>query len=44
MGYSKDLISEALGHSFGSKITETYLDSFDQDVIDDMNEAVCDLK
>ena len=43
MGYSKDLISEALGHSFGSKITETYLDSFDQDVIDDMNERVCDL-
>jgi len=41
MGYSKDLISEALGHSFGSKITEAYLDSFDQEVIDEMNEAVC---
>jgi site-specific recombinase XerD len=40
MGYSKDLISEALGHSFGSKITETYLDSFDQEVIDDMNDVV----
>jgi integrase/recombinase XerD len=44
MGYSKDLISEALGHSFGSKITDTYLDSFDQDVIDKMNDTVCDLK
>lgn len=40
-GYSKDLISEALGHSFGNRITEIYLDSFDQEVIDDMNEQVC---
>ena len=43
MGYSKDLISEALGHSFGNRITEVYLDSYDQDVIDTMNEAVCRL-
>jgi site-specific recombinase XerD len=40
-GYSKDMISEALGHSQGSKITEIYLDKFDQEIIDDMNEAVC---
>lgn len=41
MGYSKDMISEALGHSHGSRITEVYLDSYDQEVIDAMNEAVC---
>ena len=41
MGYSKELISESLGHSFGNKITESYLDSFDQEVIDKMNEEVC---
>ena len=43
LGYSKDLISESLGHSHGSRITEVYLDSYDQQVIDDMNEAVCKL-
>lgn len=42
MGYSKDLISEALGHSFGNRITEIYLDSFDQEVIDEMNERICE--
>lgn len=41
LGYSKDLISEALGHSYGNRVTEIYLDSFDQEVIDAMNEAVC---
>ncbi len=41
MGYSKDLISEALGHSFGNKITEIYLDSYDMEVIDAMTEQVC---
>ncbi len=44
LGYSKDLIAEALGHEFGNKVTGIYLDNFDQDVIDDMNEAVCNLK
>lgn len=43
MGYSKDLISEALGHSYGNRVTEIYLDSFDQEVLDDMNERVCKL-
>ena len=41
MGYSKDLISEALRHSFGNKITEIYLDSYDMEVIDAMTEQVC---
>jgi integrase/recombinase XerD len=40
MGYSKDLIAEALGHEFGNKVTGIYLDNFDQEVIDDMNEKV----
>ena len=43
MGYSKDLIAEALGHEFGNKVTGIYLDSFDQEVIDEMNERVCTL-
>ena len=41
LGYSKDLIAEALGHEFGNPVTGIYLDSFDQDVIDAMNEEVC---
>ena len=41
LGYSVDLISEALGHSNGNRITAIYLDSYDQEVIDQMNEAVC---
>ena len=41
LGYSKDLIAEALGHEFGNAVTGIYLDSFDQSVIDAMNEAVC---
>ena len=41
LGYSKDLISESLGHSNGSSITEIYLGSYDLETIDAMNEAVC---
>lgn len=41
LGYSKDLIAEALGHEFGNAVTGIYLDTFDQDVIDEMNERVC---
>lgn len=37
LGYSKELISEALGHQQGNQITETYLDSFDREVIDEVN-------
>ncbi len=43
MGYSKDLIAEALGHEFGNKVTGIYLDKFDSDVIDEMNEKICRL-
>ena len=40
LGYSKDMIAEALGHEYGNKVTGIYLDDFDNDLIDKMNEAV----
>ncbi len=40
MGYSKDLIAEALGHEYGNSVTGIYLEQFDLDIIDDMNEEV----
>lgn len=40
LGYSKDLISEALGHSYGNQITGIYLDNYGSEVIDEMNEKV----
>lgn len=45
LGYSNELIAEAMGHEYGNRTTAIYLDSFDQDVIDEMNErlvnAIC---
>jgi integrase len=40
LGYSKDLIAEALGHEYGNKVTGIYLDDYDKEVIDEMNEKV----
>jgi predicted HD phosphohydrolase len=40
LGYSKDLIAEALGHEYGNKITGIYLEHFDQSIIDEMNLCV----
>lgn len=40
LGYSNELIAECLGHEYGNKITNIYLDSFDQSVIDDVNDKV----
>lgn len=40
LGYSKDLIAEALGHEYGNKVTGIYLDNFDKELIDEMNEKV----
>jgi integrase len=34
MGYSKDLIAEALGHEYGNKVPGMYLDQYSNDVID----------
>jgi integrase/recombinase XerD len=40
LGYSKDLIAEALGHEYGNSVTGIYLELFDQDVLDAMNEVI----
>lgn len=40
LGYSIEMIAEAMGHEYGNKITNIYLDSFDQSLIDEMNEKV----
>ena len=40
MGYSNELIAEALGHEIGNKITNIYLDTFDTDVLDAMHQQV----
>lgn len=37
LGYSKDLIAEALGHEYGNSVTGIYLEMFDNDVVDNMN-------
>lgn len=43
LGYSIELIAEALGHEHGNKITNIYLDSFDQSLIDDANARIVQL-
>ncbi len=43
MGFSNEIIAEALGHEYGNKITGIYLDDFDQEVIDEVNERVSQL-
>lgn len=40
LGYSNELIAEALGHEYGNKTTNIYLDTFDTDVIDAMHYKV----
>lgn len=40
LGYSNELIAEALGHEYGNKITNIYLDKFDTDVLDAMHQHV----
>lgn len=40
LGYSKDLIAEALGHEYGNSVTGIYLEMFDNDVVDMMNENI----
>lgn len=40
LGYSNELIAEALGHEYGNKTTNIYLDAFDRKVIDDMHHKV----
>lgn len=40
LGYSKDLIAEALGHSYGNSVTGIYLDNYGDEVIDDANRFI----
>jgi integrase len=37
LGYSNELIAEALGHSYGNRTTAIYLDTFDTNKIDNMH-------
>jgi integrase/recombinase XerD len=41
-GFSIEIIAECLGHEYGNKTTAVYLDSFDQDVLDNANAVVAD--
>jgi site-specific recombinase XerD len=40
LGISKDIISEALGHSYGLAVTGIYLDNYGNEIIDAANEQV----
>lgn len=40
LGYSKDLIAEALGHEYGNSVTGIYLEQFDNEIIDEMNKKM----
>jgi len=40
LGFSKDLIAEALGHEYSSTITGIYLEHFDLEILDKMNNVV----
>lgn len=40
LGYSKDLIAEALGHEYGNSVTGIYLEMFDNDIVDNMNQQI----
>ena len=40
LGYSNELIAESMGHQYGNKITNIYLDDFDQSLLDEVNEKV----
>ncbi|MCA0152915.1 site-specific integrase [Winogradskyella vincentii] len=40
LGYSNELIAEALGHSYGNRTTSIYLDAFDTNKIDAMHQHI----
>ena len=40
LGYSKDLIAEALGHENGNSVTGIYLEQFDLSLVDEMNQHI----
>jgi integrase/recombinase XerD len=40
LGYSKDMIAEALGHEYGNSVTGIYLEMFDNQKLDEMNNNI----
>lgn len=40
LGYSKDMISQSLGHSYGLRVTDAYLNDYDMRLVDEMNKHV----
>jgi integrase len=40
LGYSKDVIAEALGHEYGNSVTGIYLEMFDNQKLDEMNNKI----
>ena len=42
LGFNKDLIAEALGHEYGNSVTGIYLEMFDLQILDDMNQQIID--
>jgi integrase/recombinase XerD len=40
LGYSKDLIAEALGHEYGNAVTGIYLEMFDSEKLDEMHNEI----
>lgn len=40
LGYSKDIIAEALGHEYGNSVTGIYLEMFDNQKLDEMNQQI----
>ena len=43
LGFSHDLIADALGHQYGNKVTGIYLDNYSNEIIDEANRAVIEL-
>lgn len=44
LGYSNELIAEALGHSYGNRTTSIYLDAFDTNTLDSMHFEVISMQ
>ena len=40
LGYANEMIAEGMGHEYGNKITNIYLDDFDSLLIDEMNDKI----
>lgn len=40
LGFSKDLIAEGLGHEYGNKVTGIYLNDFDENKLNEVNESI----